>query len=166
MQCTKPRMRQHASDPLGRARQRRLFVQSTPRSQVAAIACDGVLCPAERRLTHACHMVEAIVSDRTDKSPRISILPPRMRHGRAVPCARCPKTRAAGLNSRFLATFPEARRCESKPCMHGPDCAMDQASRKACIAGWGGRIRTSECRNQNPVPYHLATPQCRRWGGM
>jgi hypothetical protein len=28
--------------------------------------------------------------------------------------------------------------------------------------GWGGRIRTCECRNQNPVPYHLATPQrCR-----
>src|SRR5436190_12024720 len=26
-------------------------------------------------------------------------------------------------------------------------------------AGWGGRIRTSVCRNQNPVPYHLATPQ-------
>src|SRR5690606_15886885 len=26
-------------------------------------------------------------------------------------------------------------------------------------AGWGGRIRTCECRNQNPVPYHLATPQ-------
>lgn len=25
--------------------------------------------------------------------------------------------------------------------------------------GWGGRIRTSECWNQNPVPYHLATPQ-------
>lgn len=25
--------------------------------------------------------------------------------------------------------------------------------------GWGGRIRTSECRDQNPVPYHLATPQ-------
>src|SRR5580692_5264156 len=24
--------------------------------------------------------------------------------------------------------------------------------------GWGGRIRTSVCRNQNPVPYHLATP--------
>jgi hypothetical protein len=24
--------------------------------------------------------------------------------------------------------------------------------------GWGGRIRTSECRNQNPVPYLLATP--------
>src|SRR5262249_17436305 len=26
--------------------------------------------------------------------------------------------------------------------------------------GWGGRIRTSVCRNQNPVPYRLATPQC------
>src|SRR5215470_9781302 len=25
--------------------------------------------------------------------------------------------------------------------------------------GWGGRIRTSGWRNQNPLPYHLATPQ-------
>ena|SRR2546430_4720427 len=25
-------------------------------------------------------------------------------------------------------------------------------------AGWGGRTRTSEWRNQNPLPYHLATP--------
>src|SRR3954451_1801298 len=24
--------------------------------------------------------------------------------------------------------------------------------------GWGGRDRTSEWRNQNPLPYHLATP--------
>src|SRR5271167_4489998 len=29
-------------------------------------------------------------------------------------------------------------------------------------AGWGGRIRTSESRNQNPLPYHLATPQAPR----
>ena len=27
------------------------------------------------------------------------------------------------------------------------------------LNGWGGRDRTYECRNQNPVPYHLATPQ-------
>ncbi len=27
------------------------------------------------------------------------------------------------------------------------------------IIGWGGRVRTSEWRNQNPLPYHLATPQ-------
>jgi hypothetical protein len=25
--------------------------------------------------------------------------------------------------------------------------------------GWGGRIRTCACRDQNPVPYRLATPQ-------
>ena len=30
---------------------------------------------------------------------------------------------------------------------------------QALITGWGGRIRTSEWRNQNPLPYHLATPQ-------
>ena len=27
------------------------------------------------------------------------------------------------------------------------------------MAGWGARIRTWEWRNQNPLPYHLATPQ-------
>ena len=27
------------------------------------------------------------------------------------------------------------------------------------FCGWGGRIRTSGWRNQNPLPYHLATPQ-------
>src|SRR5688572_10619092 len=27
------------------------------------------------------------------------------------------------------------------------------------LNGWGGRIRTSEWRDQNPLPYHLATPQ-------
>ena len=26
------------------------------------------------------------------------------------------------------------------------------------MVGWGGRIRTCECRYQKPVPYHLATP--------
>ena len=25
--------------------------------------------------------------------------------------------------------------------------------------GWGGWIRTNECKDQNLVPYHLATPQ-------
>jgi hypothetical protein len=29
------------------------------------------------------------------------------------------------------------------------------------LIGWGGRDRTFECWNQNPVPYHLATPQLR-----
>src|SRR4051794_23614100 len=29
---------------------------------------------------------------------------------------------------------------------------------KSNINGWGGRDRTSEWRNQNPLPYRLATP--------
>src|SRR5438045_5606111 len=32
-------------------------------------------------------------------------------------------------------------------------------ARRGAEAGWGGRIRTCECRYQKPVPYHLATPQ-------
>lgn len=32
--------------------------------------------------------------------------------------------------------------------------------------GWGGRIRTCECRYQKPVPYHLATPQHVRRAGL
>ena len=29
------------------------------------------------------------------------------------------------------------------------------------LVGWGARTRTWEWRNQNPLPYHLATPQFR-----
>src|SRR5262249_49595347 len=29
------------------------------------------------------------------------------------------------------------------------------------VVGWGARTRTWEWRNQNPLPYHLATPQFR-----
>ncbi len=40
-------------------------------------------------------------------------------------------------------------------------CGMEcgTAIRNQLSAGWGGRIRTCECRYQKPVPYHLATPQ-------
>ena len=34
-----------------------------------------------------------------------------------------------------------------------------QQNQQVGIFGWGGRVRTSEWRNQNPLPYHLATPQ-------
>src|SRR5688572_6703161 len=33
------------------------------------------------------------------------------------------------------------------------------SDRRSLNSGWGGRIRTFECRCQRPVPYHLATPQ-------
>jgi hypothetical protein len=32
------------------------------------------------------------------------------------------------------------------------------------LGGWGAWIRTRGWRNQNPLPYHLATPQYRRIG--
>ncbi len=48
-------------------------------------------------------------------------------------------------------------------------CRLISSQYKNCFAvrgvnlqigfGWGGRIRTYECGNQNPVPYRLATPQ-------
>src|SRR4051812_5602057 len=36
--------------------------------------------------------------------------------------------------------------------------ARDAALARRPVAGWGARIRTWEWRNQNPLPYHLATP--------
>ncbi len=36
---------------------------------------------------------------------------------------------------------------------------INKADEETGLVGWGGRIRTSEWRNQNPLPYHLATPQ-------
>src|SRR4030095_1636003 len=52
---------------------------------------------------------------------------------------------------------------------HDPD-ALERPGHAACMhrglvqsqaerIGWGGRIRTCECRYQKPVPYHWATPQ-------
>ena len=41
-------------------------------------------------------------------------------------------------------------RARTKPFRQGIQCVG---------AGWGGRDRTSEWRNQNPLPYRLATPQ-------
>src|ERR1700726_4415906 len=37
--------------------------------------------------------------------------------------------------------------------------ALRRNATETGLAGWGGRIRTSEWRDQNPLPYHLATPQ-------
>ena len=41
-----------------------------------------------------------------------------------------------------------------------PQHEKRQTKRSDDFHGWGGGIRTPECWNQNPVPYHLATPQC------
>ena len=46
------------------------------------------------------------------------------------------------------------------------DAGLDPASqrrrgRRRFLPGWGAGIRTPEWRYQKPLPYHLATPQCR-----
>ena len=46
-----------------------------------------------------------------------------------------------------------------------PRTATETNKIKASVeTGWGGRIRTYECRYQKPVPYRLATPHHRRGG--
>jgi hypothetical protein len=37
--------------------------------------------------------------------------------------------------------------------------AARRYSTETTVVGWGAWIRTREWRNQNPLPYHLATPQ-------
>ncbi len=43
-------------------------------------------------------------------------------------------------------------------CRYGPVGGTDSSMQTSYFVGWGGRIRTSVWRNQNPLPYHLATP--------
>jgi hypothetical protein len=62
-------------------------------------------------------------------------------------CASCRFRTSFGPN--VLPGFPE----ESVSQVSGTNPEM---------AGWGARIRTWEWRNQNPLPYHLATPHCVR----
>src|SRR3569832_877412 len=40
-----------------------------------------------------------------------------------------------------------------------PRLALTRSQNLSIQNGWGARIRTWECWNQNPVPYRLATPQ-------
>src|SRR6516225_4558241 len=61
---------------------------------------------------------------------------------------------------------PEKMRQGSKANLRFAAWAQGQATvgaEPACPgeSGWGGRIRTSECGSQSPVPYRLATPHQR-----
>jgi hypothetical protein len=49
-------------------------------------------------------------------------------------------------------------RAHGKPGVGGHFLHQKRNSPNSRMAGWGGRIRTSEWWNQNPLPYHLATP--------
>ncbi len=54
---------------------------------------------------------------------------------------------------------PETKPNAQKPGISGCSCVDSGARVNAGMLGWGGRDRTSEWRNQNPLPYRLATPQ-------
>ncbi len=45
-----------------------------------------------------------------------------------------------------------------------PDCSTPRHIKSYLLkdVGWGKRIRTSECLDQNQVPYRLAIPQCKK----
>ena len=47
--------------------------------------------------------------------------------------------------------------CEPKIMLKKQEVALKNAT--SLQSGWGGWIRTNECRHQKPMPYHLATPQ-------
>jgi hypothetical protein len=57
---------------------------------------------------------------------------------------------------------PKRTATSTGPCIY----SSVSDSLKRGLPGWGGRIRTSAWGNQNPLPYHLATPQsCLESGG-
>ena len=74
--------------------------------------------------------------------------------------------RDAEVAGNAIAKLNRYRRGDQKGGRTSPDCAENQAGENgesvARSVGWGGRIRTSAWRNQNPLPYHLATPHHRR----
>src|SRR5438128_9364172 len=69
--------------------------------------------------------------------------PPNARSAKSAGCAQ--KARKLRLRDRY-------QRANSRECP-GYFCAPDVTSETA-LAGWGGRTRTSESRNQNPSGLH------------
>ncbi len=81
---------------------------------------------------------------------------PHRRHGRARRHADRIRQgfagTAGGVDTAWAGTM-------GPPFKPGDSSFSNSLRSQEKLAGWGGRVRTSECRNQNPVPYHLATPQ-------
>ena len=70
---------------------------------------------------------------------------------------------AGPLNPGSFMSSYQSRERASGCCARQPfGQSSDAVSRTHCRRskfGWGDRIRTCACRDQNPVPYRLATPQ-------
>lgn len=76
---------------------------------------------------------------------------------------RVPLPLANLLRDRFLNLLAHGGKLSTgRRWAHWPRGTLEPSERSAtpCCpqAGWGARIRTWEWRNQNPLPYHLATP--------
>ncbi len=75
--------------------------------------------------------------------------------------------RRSGSAHCLRPTTPPSRQRRFRPTKKGQGCCpvpntvplCRRAAVRHVLYGWGGRIRTSECRIQSPVPYRLATPQ-------
>ena len=74
-ESAKQGMRYDESDPLNRAREWRIFVQRSVRSQIVVIVRVGLQRPAQGRLAPDHHVVKALASDRADQPFGIRVLP-------------------------------------------------------------------------------------------
>jgi hypothetical protein len=75
--------------------------------------------------------------------------------------SRQPRTSMPLDPAHHHVDFPTTASRACQPLVPTRFCDMKKVSEEAInheTVGWGGRIRTSEWRNQNPLPYLLATP--------
>src|SRR5215470_13388955 len=84
MQSAEDGMRPDATDSLNWAREWRIFIQRSVRSQTVVIAGIGFQNPAWVRLAQSDHVVGALASDRSDQSFGKAVLPRRARSDRFV----------------------------------------------------------------------------------
>jgi hypothetical protein len=71
--------------------------------------------------------------------------------------ANGPKPRRVRTGSKSLGGNSVAKSRTVGSCLE----SQRQQGRRLFLPGWGAGIRTPEWRYQKPLPYHLATPQCR-----
>jgi hypothetical protein len=62
-------------------------------------------------------------------------------------------------NFDSIKVVPETDRSSKSGAHAGFFVDLVEKESETGLGGWGARIRTWEWRNQNPLPYHLATPQ-------
>ena len=71
----------------------------------------------------------------------------------------CEPEETQGFEGNFSPNLSHSKNtfCEPQNIIKKQEVRPQNLTSVQC--GWGGRIRTYECRHQKPMPYHLATPQ-------